>query len=247
MTALATPDRPAKAAADNPAHFCMCITPENLPEEAQQRLDGRRAALLNEYRWPIGSTIRIRFLEGQTALRERVRLAAERWIAPGLAKLQFSWVGSGDADVRIAFQEGDGSWSYIGTYARQIPKSESTMNFGWLDGASSDREVREVVLHEMGHAVGLIHEHQNPLHPIQWNQAAVRHDLSGPPNNWDDATIRHNMFDRYDPAKVTATRVDRKSIMMYPIPLRWTLDGFSSGLNSTLSRGDKRLIKKVYR
>ncbi len=99
----------------------------------------------------------------------------------------------------------------------------------------------------MGHAIGLIHEHQNPLHAIHWNKAAVRHDLSGPPNNWDDATIQHNMFDRYDPAKVTATKVDRKSIMMYPIPQTWTVDGFSSGLNATLSSGDKRLIKKVYR
>ena len=101
----------------------MCITPDKLPEEAQQRLDGRKAALLNEYRWAIGSTIKIRFLEGQTALRERVRQAAERWIAPDLAKLRFSWLGSGDADVRIAFQAGDGSWSYIGTYSHDIPKT----------------------------------------------------------------------------------------------------------------------------
>ena len=35
--------------------------------------------------------------------------------------------------------------------------------------------------------------------------------------------------------------------MMYPIPKAWTVDGFSSGLNATLSSGDKRLIKKVYR
>lgn len=247
MSALATPAKAATDATDNAKHYCMCITPDKLPEEAQQRLDGRKAALLNEYRWAIGSTIKIRFLEGQTALRERVRQAAERWIAPDLAKLRFSWLGSGDADVRIAFQAGDGSWSYIGTYSHDIPKNEPTMNFGWLDNTSTDREIRQVVLHEMGHAIGLIHEHQNPLHAIHWNKAAVRHDLSGPPNNWDDATIQHNMFDRYDPAKVTATKVDRKSIMMYPIPQTWTVDGFSSGLNAALSSGDKRLIKKVYR
>jgi serralysin len=247
MNALATPTKSAKADAENATHFCMCITPSNVPEEEERALEGGKAALLNAFRWPIGSTIKIRFLEGPTALRERVRQAAEKWIAPGMAKLQFGWLGAGDADVRIAFQQGDGSWSYIGTYGRQIPKNEPTMNFGWLDSSSTDREIREVVLHEVGHAIGLIHEHQNPQHAIQWNKAAVRRDLSGPPNNWDDATIEHNMFERYDPATLTATRVDRKSIMMYPIPRTWTLDGFSSGMNSSLSSGDRRLIKKVYR
>ena len=121
------------------------------------------------------------------------------------------------------------------------------MNFGWLDNTSTDREIRQVVLHEIGHAIGLIHEHQNPLHAIHWNKAAVRHDLSGPPNNWDDATIQHNMFDRYDPAE--GDRHEGRSEVDHdvPDPPAWTVDGFSSGLNATLSSGDKRLIKKVYR
>jgi hypothetical protein len=225
----------------------MAITPENLPEEAARKLEGRKAVLVNEYRWPLGSTIVVRFLGGSRQLQERVRKDAERWIAPGLAELKFGWSGSGRSDIRIAFEDGDGSWSYVGTYNRQIPQDEPTMNFGWIDEKSSAREVRSVVCHEFGHAIGLIHEHQNPNRPIAWNKAAVRDDLSGPPNNWDDATIEHNMFEKYDPAKVTATRVDRKSIMMYPIPASWTLDGFSSGFNSTLSAGDKRLMKKVYR
>jgi hypothetical protein len=103
-----------------------------------------------------------------------------------------------------------------------------------------------VVLHEFGHALGLIHEHQNPKNAIKWNKPAVIQDLSGPPNNWDTAKIQHNMFDNYDPAKVTATTVDSQSIMMYPIPKTWTLDGFSAGLNRDLSPTDKQLIHRVY-
>jgi hypothetical protein len=67
-----------------------------------------------------------------------------------------------------------------------------------------------------------------------------------PPNNWDLATIRSNIFDHYDPAKVLATRVDARSIMMYPIPRAWTLDGFSSGLNARLSRRDRSFIRQAY-
>ena len=71
------------------------------------------------------------------------------------------------------------------------------MNYGWLTPTSDDDELRRVVLHEFGHALGLIHEHQNPEGGIQWNEPAVKADLSGPPNNWDDETIRHNVLDHY--------------------------------------------------
>jgi hypothetical protein len=152
-----------------------------------------------------------------------------------------------DADVRIAFQEGDGSWSYLGTMCQQIAADEPTMNFGWLTPDSPDDEVRRVVLHEFGHALGLIHEHQNPNRPISWNRAAVIADLSGPPNNWDLDTIQHNIFDQYDPTDLMSTPVDPTSIMMYPIPAAWTTDGFAADLNHDLSDTDRQLIRDAYR
>ena len=93
------------------------------------------------------------------------------------------------------------------------------MNYGWLTDESTDDQVRRVVLHEFGHALGLIHEHQNPNRAIQWNRDAVIQDLQGPPNNWDLETIENNMFRKYDPASVHSSPVDAQSIMMYPIPL----------------------------
>ena len=121
------------------------------------------------------------------------------------------------------------------------------MNFGWLTSESSLEDVRSVVLHEFGHALGLIHEHQNPRQAIRWNEAAVIRDLSGPPNNWDPTKIRQNVLDRYDPAKVSATEVDAESIMMYPIPASWTQGGyFSAGLNTDLSARDRTFIRECY-
>ena len=120
------------------------------------------------------------------------------------------------------------------------------MNYGWLTPASSQSDIDEVVLHEFGHALGLIHEHQNPRGGIKWNKPAVIADLSGPPNNWDPETIEHNIFKKYQVREVDATKVDPASIMMYPIPATWTLDGFSAGFNSALSADDKTQIKKVY-
>lgn len=237
----------------NPTHFCMSITPPELSDAAREALGigNRKAALLNEFRWPAGSVLKVAFLGGDAELQQRVREAAENWLYDTaenqqLANLTFDFAPTGNADIRIGFQQGDGSWSYIGTYNQQIPQQQQTMNFGWLTPDSSDEDVRSVVLHEFGHALGLIHEHQNPVGAIQWNEAAVIADLSQPPNEWDVATIRRNVLDRYDPNKVTATAVDSDSIMMYPIPASWTNGTFSSDFNGELSPTDKKFIRQCY-
>jgi hypothetical protein len=210
--------------------------------------DKTKAALLNQYRWPNGASIKARFLGGDQTLQDRVKAVAQEWIGSNMANLHLNFrpMSETNTDIRIAFQAGRGSWSYLGTYCRQIPEPQPTMNFGWIKADSDDKTLRSVVLHEFGHAMGLIHEHQNPTGGIKWNEAAVIADLRGPPNNWDEATIKRNMFDKYSPSAVTGTDVDPHSIMMYPIPKAWTVDGFSAGFNSELSEKDKTFIRFAY-
>lgn len=223
---------------ENKTHFCMAAGPLHPGRR------GTRAAVLEDFAWKKGQEITVKFVDGSEELRARVRAVAEEWTA--VADLVFTFVDSGSAEIRIAFVDGDGSWSYIGTVCQQIDQADHTMNFGWLTADSPDDELRRVVLHEFGHALGLIHEHQNPQHPISWNKARVIADLSGPPNNWDPETIENNMFAKYEPADVIATDTDPKSIMMYPIPRSWTTDGFFVGLNGELSPKDRELIRQVY-
>jgi hypothetical protein len=223
----------------NAERYCLVRTLE------PQHVNGR-AAMLDSARWEGGREIRVRFLEGAAALRERVKAVAERWVAADMANLSFLWVGQGPEEIRIAFRPGKGSWSVLGRECETVAADQPTMNYGWLTPASTDDEIRRVVLHEFGHALGLIHEHQNPDGGIEWNEPAVIADLSGPPNNWDEATIRFNVLDHYPKKAVTATEVDKKSIMMYPIPKAWTLDGFSAQLNDALSAEDVALVRKTY-
>jgi hypothetical protein len=229
----------------------MCPSPPALSPASQAAVFGRKAALLKEAFWGPNPTITVAFLDGDPVLRQRVAQTAKLWISEGGAKVTFSFLTAADvdprtADIRIAFTPGLGSWSYLGTQCRNIAKSEPTMNFGWIDADSSETDVRSVVLHEFGHALGLIHEHQNPKQGIDWDRAAVKADLSRPPNSWNDATIENNMFKKYDPDAVIATSTDPTSIMMYQIPKRWTRDGFSAGFNTTLSAKDKQLIQENY-
>jgi serralysin len=227
---------------ENAKHFCVCIT----PDKKHPRTEAEKAAILNANKWEDGEVITATFIGGETALQEKVRDVALEWTGSGMANLELQFVEGGEADIRIDFVQGDGSWSHLGIYCRQIPAGQATMNFGWLTSESSEEDIRSVVLHEFGHAMGLIHEHQNPEGAIQWNEPAVIADLSGPPNEWDEETIRHNVLDRYQPGETTGTSVDATSIMMYPIPASWTLDGFSAGFNGELSEQDKEFINSQY-
>lgn len=223
--------------------WCMCWVPSHPTVEGAER-----AALTKHLRWLPGEIIHIAFLDGDPTVQERVQAAAEEWIAPGMANLQFAWeTDPKRAQIRISFQY-SGSWSVIGTACRQRPYPQPTMNYGWLKPTSSDEELRRVVLHEFGHALGLIHEHQNPdpANPIPWNRAKVIADLSGPPNNWDGPTIEHNMFKPADLRDTAYTVRDDKSIMMYPFPASWTTNGLSIGLNSELSTMDRDFIHEAY-
>ncbi|SFQ14391.1 pre-peptidase C-terminal domain-containing protein [Nitrosomonas cryotolerans] len=216
--------------------FKMCydkIVPSDLRRLVRPEYsDGKaRMALFMAKKWPNGSTLKVRFMGGTPEQHDIVKQFAPRW--SDHANLRFDFNNAPDAEIRITFLD-DGAWSYIGTDSLNIPLNTATMNFGWLD--------ESVVLHEFGHAIGLIHEHQNPVGGIQWNRENVIRDLSGPPNNWPLETIEHNIFRKYNVNQMNATAVDKLSIMMYTIPQHWTLDDFHTESNNILSKIDKDFI-----
>jgi hypothetical protein len=120
------------------------------------------------------------------------------------------------------------------------------MNFGWLNERTDDKEWRRVVVHEFGHALGCIHEHQSPNEHLNWDKDAVYRYFSGPPNNWDPKTIDHNILVKYSSEGTSATLFDPKSIMLYMFPAELFLDHKATNNNTDLSDMDKAFIRQMY-
>lgn len=201
-------------------------------------------ALVRASQWQPGDIIRVTFLDGEESLRESVKAVALTWQRYANLKLYFVDSPAG-SEVRISFKQPD-SWSYIGTDCLTVPADEPTMNYGWLTPNSSADEIDRVVLHEFGHALGCIHEHQNPAGGIRWNKEVVYAYYAGPPNEWSKDEIDRNLFQVYDRDLTVHTSLDAASIMIYPIDRKFTLDGFEVGLNNQLSSTDKKFIQEIY-
>jgi hypothetical protein len=229
-------------------HICGTNVP---PARLDDHLGGARArgAILNAAFWGRGTTLRVGFMGGSQALRERVRDIAMLWITQTGANLRFEFwtapdVDPATADIRVSFVQNGRSWSNIGRFAGAVAAGEATMNLGWLTEALADDGAHAVVLHEFGHALGMIHEHLSPVGTINWDRERVTADLKA--QGWNDADVESNMFQVFDPSTIFATDLDPHSIMMYHIPPEWTRDGFTTPWNTSLTLLDKRLIREAY-
>lgn len=206
-----------------------------------------RAVSLDGRTWAPGTVVRIKFLNGDDYLKNKVKQYANEWIK--YVHLEFKFVtGSEYADIKIGFQwNGDnGSWSQIGTASKGVSQNSPSMNFGWFNASTSEQEFGRVILHEFGHALGLIHEHQHPYTNIQWNKPAV-YEYYKRNNGWSASYVDKYIFYKYSSQETTSRGIpDFKSIMHYAVPKELTVNGFSVEWSSVLSSQDIYHVGELY-
>lgn len=204
-----------------------------------------RQGLAKGSRWTSGDVITVSFLDGDESLKQKVKQYAREWTVPGMANLHLAFVeDTNDTMVRVSFRFA-GSWSLIGKDCLQrVELDKPTMNLE-INSNSPEEVIRRKALHEFGHVLGLLHEHQIPDNGIKWNRERVIGDLSGPPNNWSVEDIEKNVLNPVAAAETNFISFDPKSIMLYPISPNWA-EGFSVGWNTQLSQKDKEFVKAQY-
>jgi hypothetical protein len=243
----------SSGASDNQLpHLRLCSAVQ--PASASKAKQGERIELAwaKLYTWGKGSTLNICFVGGSPKVQEGVKSAASGWL--NYANIHFNYLGDcGNSassirlksQIRIGFDQQTGSWSYIGTLAKSVSMDKTTMNFGWLEDGTETSEYHRVVLHEFGHALGCIHEHQSPNANIQWNREKVI-EYYRLTNGWDEAETARNIFDQDSSTPIDASKFDKFSIMEYYFPPDLTKNNIVLPLNTELSDMDKDLIANLY-
>ncbi|HET9383393.1 MAG TPA: M12 family metallopeptidase [Streptomyces sp.] len=184
---------------------------------------------------------------GSKEQQDVVRECFQEWSGLGIG-LRFREVPDRtEAELRIGFQSGAGSWSAVGRDALRTALTERTTNFGWDLTAPGERGT---ALHQIGHALGMLHEHQSPFAGIHWDDEAVYAELAGPPNHWSREKTDRNILRALDPAEANSPVWDPQSVMEYPFPSGLVLEPeqYRAGLRSpgTLSAADKEFALRWY-
>jgi hypothetical protein len=232
--ATAKKNTPAK-----PALTLYCSNPKATPTVLASGIGTERARLImtNITKWVNGTTLHYYFFDKKTdgqdvtltdgtkrrigwkgtpAQLDVVRKAFGIWKKLGIG-LNFEEVKNREeAEVRIGFMDGDGSWSYVGRQILNQKVDERTMNFGWNIAVPDQHNGIDTAVHEIGHTLGMEHEHQNPFAGIVWDEEAVYAELGGEPNNWDRATTFENIIKKLNKNQVNGSTWDPNSVMHYP-------------------------------
>jgi hypothetical protein len=161
------------------------------------------------------------------------------------ANIKFDFGNHPKSDIRVSFIQRGGHKSRLGNFTTDLRQDQPTMNLDINDRTEED-EFSRSILHEFGHALGMVHEHQNPAGGIPWDKDKV-YEYYLINEGWDSKKVDINVLGRYSKKHMNFSEFDPDSIMMYEVPACLTTNGQAiRGHHCKLSEGDKSYIATLY-
>lgn len=174
---------------------------------------------------------------------DKVKQYARVWET--IANIQFSFVDDiSKAQVIIGFDNNDGSWSWVGRNVLYNIIRAKTMNYASFSNTTNEDEFKRIIVHEFGHVLGFIHEHQSPFGGIKWDTAKLYKYYAK--IGWDRKKVNEQVINKLAASTLTNSIYDKSSIMHYSVSADMTTDGSSIPQNTKLSLMDTAFAGVVY-
>ena len=248
---------------------------DNAPTEDGQPAE---AATPIELLWPVGQVFQVWILNTADKSKftkhiEYVKEGVKEWEKYANVSFTFPevWDKNSPPEVRLRFFKKGlhivpedphhniraGNWSYVGKTCELVVEDDIEPNF-WNPNMSLEpaelrrygEDFKATILHEFGHFLGFMHEHQRPdaQFLINYNMAAVYSNYQG--MGWNKKKVDEQVlaFHYYkDKSAIAGTKFDTTSIMMYDLPPEILMDPTKAvPKNMRLSKLDKEFVAKIY-
>lgn len=227
--------------------------------------DAARAFYAGFSVWPPSyAKLRVCFLGGSDATNATVAEIAGQWINAD-AGLSFDFgkadkprrcgkAGKRENQIRISYEQ-PGEWSHFGRNAVVFAgQNDASLNLEGFDKIAPDKlregKERGSILHQFGHALGLLEEHQNPNgvceKEFDWNY--ITSYLTG---GGFILPVELGWYEKVTGADVVGADFDAKSIMLTPLPEKFFRKGaaspcFVKQYNSEITDLDRKAVVSMY-
>ena len=213
-----------------------------LPIFATRAQIKERSYRYKNVRWKTGQVIKVYFVNGTAEERGVVEHYAREWEKYGNIRFEFHQERKtkNEHTILIKFEKqrsGVAGWSSVG--GGTTSTTRHSMSFY--------RNIRSdsTVLHEFGHALGLLHEQDSPGGKYDWKREAA-YKYFKEKYNWKRAKVDEAIFNKTEGEYYNWGKFDPRSVMAYWVPGKLFKSGKPLGDSFGLSAGDKEGIAKLY-